>query len=184
MTVTSSWVVGSRWLVVIHLKDGQGGKMRSGQCIMIARVWSATHFNHIQWLHQSLILCIIIPALGFYNTSWHDCVSLYFLSGTETGALCLYTVVMLCNVTVICSKCHRNLFFIHTVIMCWVTVWVCEWICVVWKWDTMYYYPTSFFYSGACMDDDDDDDDDGWAHWASTNSQVKLVETKLVFQWE
>lgn len=37
------------------------------------------HFNHIQWLSQSLTLCVIIPALGFYNTPWHDCVPPYFL---------------------------------------------------------------------------------------------------------
>lgn len=38
------------------------------------------HFNHIQWLSQSLILCVIIPALGFYITPWHGYVLLCLLS--------------------------------------------------------------------------------------------------------
>lgn len=43
LALTSSREAGSRWLAVIHFTVGQGGNMKSGQCIMAAEVWNTTH---------------------------------------------------------------------------------------------------------------------------------------------
>jgi len=53
------------------------------------------YFNHIQWLSRSLTLCVIIPALGFYNTPWHDYDPCIFSLGLKLMH-CAYGVIY-CN---------------------------------------------------------------------------------------